>query len=295
MSLKGGLAAALVMLGCAGRSDISGDGHLAPDATGGEIQDGGFDTAADGGPLDLCDPAGVHLCGEGCPWLATPDAATPADASGICPGYGCLSPEDTLSFAPVAEAGVCWAESEATAKYLCGTCNDGEVCVQRSPSELVCVAEDVCRALWTLGVRDVCRYADFRPYDGRALPEATASCPIITGATGPQVICAATCPPCPNSERCVGRSPDHPFGLCNNQLLGLGDPQPSDFQTCGACFASLPPTADWVCAVFDTAPADEAAARAGGFCMPRKDCLTASAALPGGASCFDRSGVRVGP
>ncbi len=285
-----GILALALVVACGARADISNESIP---GSGLGAADAGFEVSTDGAPLDLCDPDGVRLCGDGCPDLITPDSSTfDIEAGNVCLGYGCLPTKDIQHFTSQS-AGVCWADAQSIAKYPCGTCNDGEVCVQKSPSDLVCMPEDVCRALWTLGVRDVCRYADFHPYDGRPVATPAQACPFVA-KDGPQRVCSGACPPCPGVERCVGRSPDHPFGLCRDDFVGGLEPQPSAFPPCKTCLATLPSDAGYGCAVFDGSD-NAALAHAGGFCMPVKDCLQIGKLFPGGMSCYDGSGNRLGP
>ncbi len=243
-------------------------------------------TDGDGGSGDDCAPAGIRICRAGCPDVAT-TPANASDAGETCPGYGCTSPLDIVAFAPTA-AGVCWADGTDVLRYACGSCADGEVCIQRSSTELACVPEAVCASLWNHGVRDVCRYADFSPYDGRPLPTTTGSCP---SNAYPPTVCSGECPACLADARCNGRSPDHPFGVCN--ATGFSDPLPSQFLGCPTCFEAQQPNT--VCAVFDGSTADFQVAYAGGFCMDRQRCFELGKALPGGLSCFDANETRLGP
>lgn len=281
------LALLACVVGC-GRTAL-GDG----DATDGaaSVGDAGFDTGADGAPLDLCAPDGVRICGAGCPALATPDSGdVAADAAGSCPGLGCLPAEDVESLAPGA-AGVCWADTRASAEFPCGTCNDGEVCLQQQATGLVCVPEDVCRALWDLGVRDVCRYADFHVYDGRPLPVSSAACP---PAPAGYEVCGPTCEACDQGERCVGRSPDHPFGICRDEFSG-GGVSPTDFKKCWSIVSSLPASTGYGCAAFGGPSEDEALAKDWAIILRLKDCLAIAPTFPGGLRCYDASGQLQGP
>jgi hypothetical protein len=273
------IASLALAAACGGaRSDINDPGT------------GGIDTSSDGGPLNACAPAGVRLCGAGCPELLEADAANEVDVANVCPGYGCLRADSTTDFTPSA-AGVCWADATADARYACGECPDGDVCLQKSTSELVCVPEDVCRALWLLGVRDVCRYADFAPYDDRPVPQSTSTCPL---PPSPHLLCGGQCGNCDVGVQCVGRSPDHPFGVCRNIDIHLPTPQPSDFMSCDECLASTPQYATWACAVFDGS-APLSTREQGGFCLELGDCLAVGGSIPGGASCYDASHHRLGP
>lgn len=281
--------APLVLLALAtacGRTVLDSD-----DASGDSVGDAGFETGADGGPLSLCEPDGIRICGASCPELATPDSGDiAADAAGYCPGVGCLSSEDIQSDAAAA-AGVCWADMKSIAQFPCGACNDGEVCLEQATTGLVCVPEDVCRALWDLGVRDVCRYADFHPYDGRPLPTPTSSCP---PAPAGFEVCGATCDACDQGERCVGRSPDHPFGICRDEFSATGT-APTDFKRCWDTLGHLAPTSGYGCAAFATSVGDESLAKEWAVILRTADCLAIAPTFPGGLRCYDPSGQLLNP
>ena len=141
---------------------------------------------------------------------------------------------------------------------------------------LECVPVDVCVALWNLGARDVCRYADKSRFDDRPLPHATG-CP---KPAGQYHACGGECAPCEIADRCVGVSPDHPFGLCNGDAMSGYD---SAF-SCGHGCA--------VCAVFDVPAFDFKLAFQYGVCMASVDaCLDFASRLPGGLGCYDATGA----
>lgn len=247
------------------------------------------DTGAGGGPVEAPSPwlgaggaggagvtcvthDGVRMCGgtdAQCPSLPPPE----------CPGYGCT---DTyrLEDGTAASAGVCWADFPNVVSDGCSTCPDGMVCAEREPGWLVCVPETVCAALWELGERDVCTYADKARYDHRALPEP-AGCP-KTGSG----LCGGGCGDC-RYGRCTGRSPRHPYGFCTGAFLseirrcvvgGTGD---------DGCLS------DNACAVFQVPAEDETTARRYGVCLSRDYCGIVASALPGGLHCYDQAGVDV--
>jgi hypothetical protein len=178
------------------------------------------------------------------------------------------------------------------ALHTCSSCDDGEVCIQRDADQLVCVSPHVCEALWDIGVRGVCRYADKRTYDHQPLPLAPGGCP---GAANKHVICGGGCGLCGVGDRCVGRSPDHPFGICTNSSA----PSLAEFAPCSITEAGMAEWCDpfhaqdrsWACAVFRVPDADRKAALRYGTCVYRDSCRLAAAALPGGVSCFDENAM----
>lgn len=246
--------ALLVAAGCGGRAGL-GDGA-----------DAGMD-ASTTQPHERCRSAdGVRLCGAGCPAIPAPD----------CPGRGCTQAYN-LDGSPSA-GGVCWTDRADKGARPCGECAWDEVCIHRSPTELVCASRAVCDALSDLGARDVCRYADLSPYDGRpfAVP---GPCPIRTTLSE---LCGGECGMCRESvgpAYCVGRSSRHPFGLCNHPGINWENPD-----TCSVCGGT--------CAVFETPGVDPALAWAYGPCIPIQDCEPLAEYV--GVGCY-LDGRRLGP
>jgi hypothetical protein len=229
-----------------------------------------------------CSAGGVRICGMGCPTLDTTS----------CPG-GC-QPVSTLSGGD-AGISVCWSD-DPSADVLCSVCSDGQACLQRTPSSLVCVPLDLCAHLWDIGVRDVCRYADKSTYDDE--PLATPSgCP----ADATILVCGGTCTGCPDpgsANRCVGRSPNHPFGICPPDD-GAADPNdPSSIAVCSftndgytvPCVQPGSPDGPVSCAVFQTPASDESVARLYGLCIDQGLCTQMATDFPGGLQCYDAGG-----
>jgi hypothetical protein len=181
----------------------------------------------------------------------------------------------------------------------CVACADGEVCVQRTPEQLVCVSPGVCEALWDLGARDVCRYADKSGYDHTPLPTPEGPCP--GGDASRSMICGGACGDCGQDFlRCTGRSPLHPFGVCarSNALSGF---DPAEVKSCSlddqghATQGCKPLKFDAYCLVYDVPEADRTAARRWGVCIETMICTSIAQVLPGGARCYDDSGHQVAP
>jgi len=215
--------------------------------------------------------SGVRLCGglaDECP--------VPADPP--CIGYGCT---DLLDYdGNVTTVGVCWADT-AESDWRCDGCSIGDGCLQRRPGEWICVPIDVCDALWDLGARDVCRYADKSRYDHRPIPSGTTGCPANASTSSfTYRACGGDCPPCVAGQRCNGVAPDHPFGICNGPFGSTAyDPSYS-------CGTSPPCHGADVCAVPDVAQADLSVGEAYGTCMPVNNCFQFASDFPGGLRCY---------
>ena len=226
---------------------------------------------------------GVRICGgnAGCPWLDTTE----------CPG-GCTPPLDHDG-TPQSAVGVCWTDAADKGAVSCAVCNDGEGCLQRTSDQLVCVPIGVCASLWSDGATTLCRYADKSSYDDRLLPPEPSSCP--SNDSHAQIFCGGACGGCPlgDADRCIGRSPDHPVGICVD-LFGAGDPEnPSDIPTCSVSQNIGCPAEDAtaVCGVFAVARTDQIAAETDGVCIEAQECQAMEAALPGGFTCIQVGGT----
>jgi hypothetical protein len=226
---------------------------------------------------DPCVAGGARLCGGPCPELPAPE----------CPGFGCtptLSTVDGLATG----AGVCWSELEDQGARLCPvSCSDGEVCARREDDELVCVAEEVCFDLLTLGGGDGCRYAELSPYDGEALGPSPDDCP--PGGAG--LLCGGC--GCPGV--CLGRGPDLPWGVCAHDTphppLKPCSLHPSEDELIVDCSPSSLGE-EPVCMLFQAEP--ETLSRAHGVCVKRSRCL-ALATLTGRVRCYDYEAQRIDP
>jgi hypothetical protein len=273
----GPLAVLVALWSCGGRvggASAPADGTVGPD--------GG--SAPGSASPQSCVAGGVRLCGGACKWL---DGAT-------CPPSGCEAISGLGG--ETSAAGVCWSD-DPEATVSCATCADGDACLQRSSSALVCVPADVCYSLWREGYQNVCRYADKAAFDDRPLPVATG-CP----AGAPPVVCGGDCPACGSSlgTRCIGRSPDHPFGLCAELENDSNPADPGLLRTCslvgnkyrvGCPWGGSSSAPSYSCAVFRTGPADQAAAKAAGLCMRAEACQAAAVTLPGGLDCYGENGT----
>ena len=270
------LAALVLVCGSCGARSAAGfddwDGGATDAGAGGSGAGADSGGAAGVGGLggSPCETAGgVRLCGgnaAACGWIGV-------DA---CPGGGCARPHDRI-LGGNAIAGLCFSDLPDNGSRSCLECEDGEVCIERYPDELVCVPADVCAKLWNLGARGVCRYADLTAYDARPLP-SLSTCP----STNPEAyLCGGPCPSCKSDfpTPCTGRSPDHPQGFCSY-----------DWPWCAldaAGYVESCKESERYCGVFRTSPEDFATSKMYGRCMGISDCLTVSKVLPGGFDCFD--------
>lgn len=267
-----GVVAALLVFagaGCGGRTtldepteDASAAGHMdasAPD----------------------CAPQGVHVCGGACGPVAG------------CGGAACapvlMGGDDASAF------GICWGDLADQGTTPCALCDDGEGCVERAPLSFVCVPLPVCSALVALGATDACWYGDKLAFDGGAVAPATG-CP----DDPTDLLCGGDCPACPLATlaRCVGRGPNHPFGICPATSSVVDRNEVSGVPLCtgdGTVACPVLPTYPYACAVFPNPPGDPRVAPWTGFCLSADLCATLSTSLPGGLWCYDASGTRTAP
>lgn len=267
-------ALALVALSCAGKRVTEGNGgNGGTGGASGSSGAAGSGAAASGGfgGKPCLTSEGVRLCGgsdEQCGWLGASE----------CPGGGCARPYDRL-LGGDAIAGVCFADLPDLGNRTCLGCNDGEVCVERAQGELACVPEAVCAALWALGAKGVCRYADLSAYDGRPLP-VLSSCPSTEKTSQ---LCGGPCKACgtDNPPPCTRRSPDHPQGFCYFNPLWWCALDQSKAYTQHCTFS------DHYCGVFHVPAADQVVALQYGHCLGKDYCLQIAAELPGGYDCYD--------
>ncbi len=210
-------------------------------------------------------PSGIRLCGAGCGWLDAPD----------CPGLGCAKGED-INTGKAVDAGVCLPDIGGDITGQCWDCPDGDACFDQHGVGLVCVPEEVCRELWLLGVKNVCRYADKSAYDARPLAAPGSKCPDAYH------MCGGPCPCAGPPLTCTGRSADRRFGLCTDtdSPYVRCEVQTGQWNGCAT---------GYTCGVFKNA-GDQPAALAYGVCMGADGCRYLRAHLPGGFLCYDPNG-----
>lgn len=262
----------LVLAACGGTISAGGQGE--PDASDGAA-------SSDDGATSKCIAGTARIC--------APDQGCPVLPSATCPGTGCKGVVE-VDGGSTAD-GVCWSDLSDLGNVSCASCDDGQSCIGRN-GQFVCVPNGVCQAFWKLGIQDVCLYADKHAYDGRDLPPEPTTCP--GGLSGQGILCGGACGACRSDEaqRCVGRSPDHPVGVCA-WLPPTASPQdPATIPICslaGTTYRVPCPgaPAGLACGVFSpSTPMSEQY----GLCMPPDMCKTLASDLPGGFDCYDVTG-----
>lgn len=233
------LVLACAVCSCGGQvgqsSGVQQDAGLDSSGATDSAADGAADTSTDAPPDDPCAPAGVRVCGAGCPPL---DAAQ-------CPGLGCVAALDTTS-STATGVGLCLGDLPAPIRP-CGRCADGEVCVDLEGQGFVCAAETLCARLFAMGAGAACRYADFSPYDGRPLAVASGdACPKANcGYPDCEALsCGPGCGQCGGFRICTGRSADVGYGLCADEPFSAPPCRATDPPTasCQRCLAWAPPS-----------------------------------------------------
>lgn len=158
--------------------------------------------------------------------------------------------------------------------WLCGSCFDGEVCVEIFYADApFCASESLARLYVAHGAGDLAYYADYTPYTGDPLPEPT-ECPPPQGELA---LCGGKCGGCSGDRLCTGRSPTHPWGICADQgFFRCTQGSDTGCKTDEACLllaAELPDPAGDPLKLFPS------------LCVPHADCAAYAAAIPGGATC----------
>jgi hypothetical protein len=201
-------------------------------------------------------------------------ACTSPDGAGIClgtancpPGDGCwcISPPET-------SVSVCLASPGMKDIKLCYLPPDGRICTTIDPRY-----PDVWwDAPWGLGVllaqnsaQDRARYADWARWTGAPLPNPPSSCPKDIRFRA----CGGACGACVEGERCTGRSPLHPIGMCVRYgTAECGRPRDPSCPAGTACFR------------YRVDAESQALANERGLCLA--DCDGIAATLPGGGTCL---------
>jgi hypothetical protein len=256
------IAVVLLIAACGARTSPASNGD------GFTLSDGG-DEQGTSGP---CRIAGARVCGGGCPSLS--------DAE--CPG-GCTAAHDRQSKEPLGVR-LCWSDLKTGYGVdACDACRDGDVCIQRDRTRLVCAPESLCAGLWGRGATTGCRYADKTLYDGSALLASPSTC--ATKIIGGQ--CGGGCGPCAQiptvlSGICTGRSATRSVGVCS-YLSGGAPGDPRAIHTCawqaGKWLRTCPSTITTgsgmqkaTCLVFDAGIETMTVASLYGLCVPASVC-----------------------
>ena len=192
-------AAAMVVVACGGTTPletVTTNGGVAVDA--GKPLDAGLSADA---RLEDCLADGIRMCGTkvGC-FENGPNC----DCRGV------------LNELKNPEVGWCFPQFKDDFEIrICQACADGDVCVMayglRFERVPVCGPENVGRMVWHHGQGSRVTYADATPYTGEPIPKPT-TCPPPDGDLR---YCGGNCGGCSApGERCSGRSPTHPWGIC---------------------------------------------------------------------------------
>lgn len=179
--------------------------------------------------------------------------------------------------------GACLADLPDEAQSPCVACLDGEACLTKNNGDLVCVSIDVCHALWDIGVRDVCRYADKSLYDDKPLAPAPSTCPVVG------LVCNQKCGCARADERCTGRSATRGWGICTpgvpGPVKGCRLHQSGTSLSYSTWCADFQPEI-WACAVFDNGPSDPTIDLDYGLCMTTVQCQVLEGPLH--MRCYDQ-------
>ena len=254
---------AFVAAGCGGETDTDGSGGAGGGGAGsggaaGSAGSGGATGGAAGAPdggWPECSAPGFAVCGKACP-EGRPGCSV------------CFPPPAPDKF------GVC---GESLLKgEVPGKPSDGRVLATRNATltsatfSLTSVAFAGGVFLAEHGQGDRVAYADRGLFTGAPLPEPT-TCPSLVAGK----VCGGLCGGCPLGQRCTGRSPLHPHGICvPDEPAECRHPVVSGW-TCKSADA---------CFVFTVEAERQGLANFNGFCLPKAEC-EAYRTLPGGGEC----------
>jgi hypothetical protein len=249
---------------------------LGHSACGGLTAGAGPDASAEGQPSDAgsprCStPEGWEICGSG----------TGCSVGGGRPGCAfCVPPACTPDGSPwCGGVGLCQATFDAIGHHGCPVCDDESACYtvlggSGTYPDLACIPFSLAVLLSPyVQDPDKLRYADLGRWDARALP-SQATCPVPAGFQ----VCGGACGTCSPGQRCVGRSPRHPYGFCVDDLT---DWCHSD----GSHKCTAPGTGPFGCFIFTVEPEAQPIANQYGICLPVSKCQAVATQLPGGGTC----------
>lgn len=251
----------------------TGCGATVTDQPGSGANDGGLtdvgagtidesDSDNDGGWTACSTPEGYSICGG---------ASSCHGIDGGCVGYCDLMIAD-------GGIGLCFLSAGNNIEWMqpCDVCADGDVCAASGKSdELLCAPFNAARVYEENDASSWIRYSDKGLWTGDPLP-LPSECPSIPGVP----TCGGNCGGCSPGEKCVGRSPLHPYGLCVAESLGTNS---SNGCSVGAVPHACP--GGLGCFTFVVQAEAQPLADIYSFCMPNDQCLAAAKGLPGGGKC----------
>jgi len=244
-----------VVLGCGGALD--------PHDTG--AGDASLDGATEGGWSNCVSPQGYSIChgpnGCRCPGVDTCLDAVPSDSNNAV--SVCFN--QPLSDYVKAHDNPTWG-----ACVFCeGVCAN---LIDVAPFPLSCVPYEIGVLYAAAGAGQRVRYADLGLWRDEPIPTNAGACPAIPGFR----LCGPGCGTCPGTnERCVGRAPLHPTGVC----VGTNAP------TCNATLASPGCGASEACFTFTVEPEAQPIADEYGHCFDAGACAALATSIPGGGRC----------
>ena len=140
------------------------------------------------------------------------------------------------------------------------------------PGEVSCVPYELGVLYADAGAAERVRYADLGLWRNEPIPASAGACPSVPGFN----LCGPGCGTCSGAdERCIGRAPLHPTGVCmaitakhcNSNLASTG------------CYASQK------CFTFTVEPEAQANADEYGRCVDAATCAGLASSIPGGGRC----------
>ena len=256
-------------VGCGGAIDPLDAG--VGDANSEERSDGsnGFDAGppGDGGWTSCASPQGYRICrgDQRCPDLPC-----------------CMDP--TLASESMYAATIC--NDQLLADYLaahgdkdrwgCFSCEG--VCVNtiengaENPGSLSCVPYEIGVLYADAGAAYRVRYADIGLWRDEPIPAKAGACPSVPGFT----LCGPGCGTCSGTnERCIGRAPLHPTGVC----------MATTAKWCNAKLSNTGCNSTQKCFTFTVEPQTQAVADEYGNCVDATTCAGLAASIPGGGRC----------
>ena len=276
-------------------------------ACGGRLDDGGITGQLDSG-IDAADTsadtASVDTIAKpetdgASPLCQLSDGTPTCDVAG-CPvragcthlGSECILFGNETSASGVSPFGVCFKDAKKVFTY--GTCtvcpNADDVCTVFAPYDLYnasCARPTICRDLEVAGFTGACLYTDKTKWSAEDPAIGDPGCPAGGRAAG---LCGGSCGDCAGSEKCTGRSPLHPFGVC----AALPDLSTNPFPCKRNPKSSSEKCEAGACVIFDVqGKGDQNVADANGFCLANDRCIAARTLLPGAIHCMSGSGSEI--